>query len=77
LAPTGTLYKRKEHALFDVLSFVGGFAITLAFLIKLLINPIQRFAFRMRAIKRLYFARTSEDKLFPSKKSSDLFFDNI
>ena len=72
LSPEGTLYKRKEHALKDVMSFIGGLGISVAFIINVLINRFQKFSFDMRAIKRLYLARTTDDKLFPKKINNSM-----
>lgn len=50
---------------------MGSVTLSVYFLVLFVINPIQRHSYRMRAIKRLYFARSDEKNIFPTKSSSD------
>ena len=50
---------------------MGSVTLSVYFLIWFVINPIQRHSYRMRAIKRLYYARTDEKNVFSTKSPGD------
>jgi hypothetical protein len=49
------------------LAMVGGVTQTLLIVFNWIVAPFAKFGFQMRAYKRLYWARTSDDRLFVAK----------
>ena len=52
---------------------VGGLANVLLLSFSLFVYPISNFSFFLRAINRLYLARTKDNKLFQKNKKKDQF----
>lgn len=52
---------------------VGGLANVLLLSFSLFVYPISNFSFFLRAINRLYIARTKDNKLFQKNKKKDQF----
>ena len=67
LSPIGVMHIRKTLSLMDLLSFIGGALLSVFIIIAIIIQPCQRYAFKMRAIKRMYLARTNDPLMFPLK----------
>lgn len=63
LSGEGFEYLKEYHSFIDFLALMGGVTYSTYCLIGMLIGPIQRHSYKMRAIKRLYFAR-SEKNIF-------------
>jgi hypothetical protein len=64
-----------SYSLINVAKDVGGLANILLLFFSLIIYPVSNFSFFLKAINKLYFARTKDNKLFKALKQKDL--DNI
>lgn len=62
----GTYYHRRIYSVFHAMAFIGGVIYVTHGIFAYLIGPCARHSYKMRAFKRLYFARTKDEKLFES-----------
>lgn len=63
-------YKHNRKVYFNLwmwLGLMGGIAMFLYAVFNSIVSPFARFGFQMRAYKRLYWARTSDEKLFKTR----------
>lgn len=56
--------QRKTHDIFGVLSEFGGFLKVLQSTFSIIVAPISYFLFLITMIKRMYFAKTTDDNIF-------------
>jgi len=80
IGPASILYQRVSYSLINVAKDVGGVANVLLLTFSLVVYPFSNFSFFLRAINKLYFARTKDSKLFKSLNEKDnkrinLFFE--
>lgn len=64
LSGEGYQFRREKHSYIDFLAFMGAVTYSITCLISFLIGPIQRHSFNLRAIKRLYVARSQGKDIF-------------
>ena len=60
-------HNRRAYTFWMWLAMIGGITQSLLIAFNWMVAPFAKFGFQMRAYKRLYWARTSEDKLFDTK----------
>lgn len=72
LTADGQQYHRRIYSVFHAMAFVGGLGYVLMSIFSFFLTPCAAYSFRMRALKRLYFARTSDLGIFEldSRRSS-------
>ena len=61
------VFHKKSWAIFEYLGILGGIVYFTFNLVLFLISPLQKHSFILRAIKRLYFARTADNFMFYEK----------
>lgn len=54
------------------LGMIGGIITSLMIVFNWIVSPFARFGFQMRAFKRLYWVRTSDEKLFDEKSGDKI-----
>ena len=77
LSGEGFQFRKEFHSYIDFLAFMGAVFYSIYSLISLLIGPIQRHSYKLRAIKRLYFARGDSKDIFGydhKKNQSNLIY---
>jgi hypothetical protein len=60
-------HNRRVYNFWMWLAMIGGIITSLMIVFNWLVAPFAKFGFQMRAIKRLYWVRTSDEKLFNEK----------
>ena len=60
-------HNRRSFTFWMWLALVGGVTQSLLLAFNWIVSPFAKFGFQLRAAKRLYWARTSDDKLFLEK----------
>ena len=64
IGSSSTSYKRKTYSLTDIARDVGGVANALLLFFSVAASPFASHSFITKAISRLYFAKTKDNKLF-------------
>ncbi len=78
IGPASTLYQRVSYNLIDVAKDVGGLTNVMVVILSLLNMPFANFSSFTKAIKRLYFAKTKDNKLFKHKdRNLGKYFDKF
>jgi hypothetical protein len=78
IGPASILYQRISYDCIGIAKDIGGLTNVLLVMFSLLIYPMANYSFFLRAIKRLYFAKTSDKKLFEFyKKKHNHIFQNF
>lgn len=65
----GLKHNRRTFTFWMWLALIGGVTQSLLIVFNWIVSPFAQFGFQMRAYKRLYWARTSDDKLFHKKET--------
>ena len=78
IGPASTLYQRVSYSLIEVAKDVGGLTNVMVVIFSLLNMPFANFSSFTKAIKRLYFAKTKDNKLFKHKdRNLGKYFDKF
>ena len=64
-------YTRHVYNLVMLLEEVGGMIMMLTFLLSLLLSPLAKFSFNIKATKELFYVRTSEPRLLKHQVQRD------
>lgn len=64
IGPSSLLYQRVSYGFIDVAKDVGGLTNVLVVIFSLTNYPLANFSSLLKAIKRLYFVRSKDEKLF-------------
>jgi hypothetical protein len=65
-------HERKIYGIFDALGDFGGVVQVLEGIAFILLGPVSSMNFYLRAIQKLFLARTKEDLIFEEKKNPTL-----
>lgn len=63
MSDQGIFYFQRTKGLIEMLALIGGLSLVLYYVLDLLLYPIASHSFFMRALKRLYLARTKDPHL--------------
>lgn len=65
---TTIMHGRRIYSLFDLLGDLGGVTEVIMLCFGFMLYPISEHSFHLKAIKKLFIAKTSNDDLFMKKK---------
>ena len=66
---TTILHTRRIYSLFDLLGDLGGVTEVIMLAFGFMLYPISEHSFYLKAIKKLFIAKTTNEKLFRVKKA--------
>ena len=62
-------HSRQVYNILDLLGYYGGLAEVVTVVFAFLVGPLAEHSFLLKAIKKLYFVKTSDSTLFAQPKS--------
>ena len=67
IAKTSELIKFRAYNVFELFAFIGGLVVFFGIAFTYSLRPFQKHAFKMKALKRLYYAKTESENCFKIK----------
>lgn len=71
LANSGLVHRRRVYSIFDLMGDLGGVIEILLIVFNIMFLPMAEHSFNLKAIKKLFLARTKDEELFMNIPAKD------